>query len=41
MLHTVAKTFGCRTVATSPYGVREGYLYYLLKERGILHGKQP
>ena len=41
VLHTVAKTFGCRTVVTSPYGVREGYLYYLLKERGILHGKQP
>ena len=40
VLHTVAKTFGCRTVVTSPYGVREGYLYYLLKERGILHGKQ-
>lgn len=40
VLHTVVKTFGGRTVTTSPYGVREGYLYYLLKERGLLDGTQ-
>lgn len=35
VLRTVARTFGVSSVVTSPYGVREGYLYYLLKERGV------
>ena len=35
VLRTVARTFGIQSVVTSPYGVREGYLYYLLRERGV------
>lgn len=35
VLRTVARTFGVQTVSTSPYGVREGYLSYLLRERGV------
>lgn len=38
ILQTVAHTFGAPSVVTSSYGVREGYLYYLLKERGMLYG---
>lgn len=33
-LKTVAAYYGSQTVITSHYGVREGYLYYLLEERG-------
>ena len=35
VLRTVARTFGIQSVVTSPYGVREGYLSYLLRERGV------
>ena len=35
VLRTVARTFGVQSVVTSPYGVREGYLSYLLRERGV------
>lgn len=36
LLEAVAQYCGSRSVITSQYGVREGYLYYLLKEKGIL-----
>ena len=29
----MARVFSVQSVVTSPYGVREGYLYYLLRER--------
>lgn len=35
VLRTVARTFGVQSVVTSPYGVREGYLSYLLREQGV------
>lgn len=33
---TVASVFSSDHIITSPYGVREGYLYYILEERGEL-----
>lgn len=36
IFRTIAQTFGSEQVVTSPYGVREGYLYYILEERGEL-----
>ena len=36
ILNTVASYYGSRSVVTSKYGVREGYLYYLLEDRGLL-----
>ncbi len=36
LLDEVAEYCGSQSVITSHYGVREGYLYYLLKERGVL-----
>jgi exopolyphosphatase/guanosine-5'-triphosphate,3'-diphosphate pyrophosphatase len=38
ILAGVAKHYGSYSVVTSKYGVREGYLYYLLEERGLLGG---
>ena len=38
ILYSVATHYGSRQVVTSKYGVREGYLYYLLEERGLLGG---
>lgn len=38
VLNEAARTFACRTVITSPYGVREGYLYRMLEKRGELGG---
>ena len=38
VLRAVARVFSVQSVVTSPYGVREGYLYYLLRERGVLYG---
>lgn len=37
ILSVVAESYGSRTVVTSPYGVREGYLSLMLEERGIAH----
>ena len=34
VLKTIAAYYGSQTIITSHYGVREGYLYYLLGERG-------
>ena len=36
ILNTVVKRYGCQKVVTSLYGVREGYLYYMLQKRGEL-----
>jgi exopolyphosphatase/guanosine-5'-triphosphate,3'-diphosphate pyrophosphatase len=36
VLRTISVTYGIRPVVTSNYGVREGYLYYILKKRGII-----
>lgn len=36
VLNTIAKFYGSQSVITSNYGVREGYLYYLLEERGLV-----
>lgn len=38
ILKTIFKYYKSQTVTVSPYGVREGYLYYMLQERGELHG---
>jgi exopolyphosphatase/guanosine-5'-triphosphate,3'-diphosphate pyrophosphatase len=38
ILKVVAETYGSQTIVTSPYGVREGYLFDILEQRGILHG---
>lgn len=35
-LKTVAGNYGTQTIITSNYGVREGYLHFLLKKRGVL-----
>lgn len=37
ILQAVAETYDSRQIITSSYGVREGYLYYLLEERGELN----
>ncbi|MPN07434.1 hypothetical protein SDC9_154704 [bioreactor metagenome] len=36
VLRAVSDFYGAGTVITSPHGVREGYLYHLLEERGVL-----
>lgn len=36
ILRSVARLYGSRTALTSPYGVREGYLSYMLEKEGIL-----
>lgn len=36
VLSSVAAFYGSRTVLTSPYGVREGYLSFILEKEGIL-----
>lgn len=36
ILNSVAKLYGSHTAVTSPYGVREGYLSYMLEKEGIL-----
>lgn len=38
ILKAVMDQYGCQTIDISSFGVREGYLYYHLQERGILHG---
>lgn len=35
-LNTIAKYYNAKEVVTSSYGVREGYLHYLLEKRGII-----
>lgn len=37
ILKTVSEYFKCSAVTTSPFGVREGYLCHILKERGVIH----
>jgi len=32
ILEAVANRYQCRSFAASPYGVREGYLMYMLEE---------
>lgn len=39
VLLTVAEYYHIKRILTVPYGVREGYLYYLLEQRGEIHGK--
>lgn len=39
VLLTVAEYYQIKRILTVPYGVREGYLYYLLEQRGEIHGK--
>lgn len=39
VLYTIADFYGITKITTVPYGVREGYLYYLLEQRGKLHGR--
>lgn len=39
VLHTIADFYHIQRITTVNYGVREGYLYYLLEQRGELHGK--
>lgn len=39
LFHTIASHFQSETVITSQYGVREGYLHFLLQERGELYGE--
>lgn len=34
---TISKVFDTQSIITSDYGVREGYLYYVLKEKGIIN----
>ncbi len=36
VMNVIAKFYGSETVITSKYGVREGYLYYLLEEKGVI-----
>lgn len=36
ILNAIAENYGIQPVITSSCGVREGYLYYTLKERGII-----
>ncbi|MFI3225827.1 MAG: phosphatase [Clostridia bacterium] len=38
ILNTIAEFYNTKTVITSDYGVREGYLHYILVKRGILSG---
>lgn len=38
ILSGIANYYGSDSIVTSNYGVREGYLYYRLEERGELHG---
>lgn len=33
---TIAKTFGAKSFVISAYGVREGYLFHVLKEKGVI-----
>lgn len=37
VLNTIAKHYDSHSIITSDYGVREGYLFYLLQERGLIH----
>lgn len=37
MLNAVAELCGSNTVVTSGYGVREGYLEYMLEKEGVIH----
>lgn len=39
VLSAIAEHFAIKRILTVPYGVREGYLYYLLEKRGEIHGK--
>lgn len=35
VLHTIAEFYRCPLIQTSPYGVREGYLSFILEKEGI------
>lgn len=37
ILKVISETYCCNTIMTSQYGVREGYLYHILEERGIFN----
>ncbi|MDO5521357.1 MAG: phosphatase [bacterium] len=39
ILNTVAKIYDAGSVVVSPYGVREGYLYYQLLKKGKIQGE--
>lgn len=39
VLSAIAEQYQIKRILTVPYGVREGYLYYLLEQRGEIHGK--
>ncbi len=39
VIKTAAEWYGAQQIAVSPYGVREGYLYYQLEKRGELYGE--
>ncbi|WP_317855686.1 phosphatase [Chakrabartyella piscis] len=36
ILESIAKQYECKNITTSAYGVREGFLYHILTERGII-----
>lgn len=38
VLSTAAELCGAKTIVTSSYGVREGYLENMLEKEGLLHG---
>ena len=38
VLSTAAELCGAKTIVTSSYGVREGYLENKLEKEGLLHG---
>ncbi len=38
VLYSIADFYGIESIATVHYGVREGYLYHLLEQRGEIHG---
>lgn len=40
VLYTIAQYYGISRITTVNYGVREGYLYYLMEQRGEIHGKK-
>ena len=39
VLYTIAEFYNISRITTINYGVREGYLYYLLEQRGKIHGR--
>lgn len=39
LFHTIANHYESETIITSQHGVREGYLHFLLQERGELYGE--